>query len=83
MWNVGGYALPTAALAVTARRILRGEIRERGVVHSEAVFEPLPFFGEVVAGLRNLRRTGDSSTNRSRGRNEGCCPWKTRAASRI
>ncbi len=43
MWNVGGYFLTSAALAVAVRKILRGEIQERGVMHAETAFEPLPF----------------------------------------
>jgi hypothetical protein len=51
MWNVGGYFLTSVALAVAVRKILRGEIRERGVMTAETAFEPLPFFDEVVALL--------------------------------
>ena len=36
-------------LTVAALRILRGEVSVRGVLPPEACFEPLPFFGEVVA----------------------------------
>ncbi len=51
MWNVGGYFLTSAALAVAVRKILRGEIRERGVMTAETAFEPLSFFDEVAAVL--------------------------------
>ncbi len=51
MWNVEGWFLTSAALAATVRKILRGEIRERGVMTAEKAFEPLSFFGEVVALL--------------------------------
>jgi len=51
MWNVGGYYLTSAALAVAALKILRGEIRERGVVAAETTFEPQSFFDEVAAVL--------------------------------
>jgi len=51
MWNVGGYFLTSVALAVAVRKILRGEIRERGVMTAETAFEPLSFFDEVVAVL--------------------------------
>jgi hypothetical protein len=51
MWNVGGYSLTSVALAVAARKILRREIQERGVMTAETTFEPLPFFDEVVALL--------------------------------
>ena len=51
MWNVGGYFLTGAALAVAVRKILRGEIGERGVMTAETAFEPLSFFDEVAAVL--------------------------------
>jgi len=49
MWDVGGYFLTSVALAVAALKILRGEIRERGVMHAETAFDPLPFLDEVVS----------------------------------
>jgi len=49
MWNVGGYSLTSVALATAALKILRGEIKERGVMAAETAFEPLPFFDEVVS----------------------------------
>ena len=49
MWNAGGYFLTSVALAVAVRKILRGEIRERGVMTAETAFEPLPFLDEVVS----------------------------------
>ncbi len=51
MWNVGGYFLTSVALAVAVRKILRGEIQERGVMTAETAFEPLSFFNESVAVL--------------------------------
>ncbi len=48
MWDVGGYLLSSVALVVAARKILRGEIRERGVMTAETAFEPQSFFDEVV-----------------------------------
>ena len=36
------------------RKILRGEIQERGVMHAETVFEPLPFLDEVAILLPDL-----------------------------
>jgi hypothetical protein len=51
MWNVGGWFLTSVALAVAVGKILRGEIRERGVMTAETAFEPLSFFDEVVALL--------------------------------
>lgn len=51
MWDVGGYFLTSVALAAAVRKILRGEVRERGVMTAETAFEPLSFFDEVVAVL--------------------------------
>ena len=51
MWNVGGYFLTSVALVVAVRKILHGEIRERGVMTAETAFEPQSFFDEVVAVL--------------------------------
>jgi len=51
MWDVGGYFLTCVALVVAVRKILRGEIRERGVMTAETTFEPQSFFDEVVAVL--------------------------------
>jgi len=51
MWDVGGYFLTSVALVVAVRKILRGEIKERGVMTAETAFEPQSFFDEVVAVL--------------------------------
>jgi hypothetical protein len=51
MWNVGGYFLTSVALAVAVRKILRGEIQERGVMTAETAFEPLPFLDEAASLL--------------------------------
>jgi len=48
-WNVGGWFLTSVALAVAVRKILRGEMRERGVMTAETAFEPLPFLDEVAS----------------------------------
>jgi hypothetical protein len=53
MWNVGVYFLTSVALAVAVRKILRGEIRERGVMTAETAFEPLPFLDEVTSLMPN------------------------------
>lgn len=53
MWNVGGYFLTSVALAVAVRKILRGEMRERGVMTAETAFEPLPFLDEVASLMPN------------------------------
>jgi hypothetical protein len=41
--------LAGASLAVSVLRILRGEIRERGVMTAEKCFGPLPYLNEVVS----------------------------------
>jgi hypothetical protein len=46
------------ALAVGVRKILRGEIRERGVMTAEKAFEPISFFDEVTAVLPELPPNG-------------------------
>lgn len=51
MWDVGGYFLTSVALVVAVRKILRGEIQDRGVMTAEETFEPQSFFDEVVAVL--------------------------------
>jgi hypothetical protein len=51
MWNVGGYFLTSVALAVAVCKILRNEIRDRGVMTAETAFEPLPFLSEVASLL--------------------------------
>jgi hypothetical protein len=51
MWKVGGWFLTSVALVVAAGKILRGEIRERGVMTAETAFEPQSFFEEVIALL--------------------------------
>jgi hypothetical protein len=48
MWEVGGWFLTSVALVVAVRKLLRGEIRERGVVTAEKAFEPVSFFDEVI-----------------------------------
>jgi saccharopine dehydrogenase-like NADP-dependent oxidoreductase len=51
MWNVGGYYLSSVAQVVAVNKILRGEIRERGVMTAETALEPLPFFDETASLL--------------------------------
>jgi hypothetical protein len=34
---------------VTVLRILRGDVRERGIMTAEKTFAPLPYFNEVAA----------------------------------
>jgi hypothetical protein len=49
--NVTGNCLTGVALAAAVRKILRGEIIERGVMTAEKAFDPLPFFDEVASLL--------------------------------
>jgi len=51
MWDVGGYLMTSVPLAVAVLQILRGEMRDRGVMTAEKAFEPLPFFDQVVSLL--------------------------------
>jgi hypothetical protein len=51
MWNVGGWFLTSVALVVAVRKILRSEIRKRGVMTAEKAFEPISFLDEVTAVL--------------------------------
>ena len=53
MWDVNGYFLTSVALVAAVRKVLRGEIRERGVMTAETAFEPLPFLDEVVSLIPN------------------------------
>ena len=46
---MGLWFLTSVALAVGVLKILRGEIRERGVMIAEKAFEPLPFLDEVAS----------------------------------
>jgi hypothetical protein len=51
MWDVSGYLLTSIPLAVAALQILRGKVRERGILTGEKAFEPLPFLEDVAAML--------------------------------
>lgn len=48
-WNVDGYEVCGVSLAVTALKMLRGDVREPGVTTAEKAFEPMPFLDEVAA----------------------------------
>ena len=58
MWDVGGYFLTSVSLAAAARKILRGEVRERGVLTAEKAFEPLPFLDEVASLIPDVLPDG-------------------------
>ena len=64
MWDVGGYFLTSVSLAVAVRKLLRGEVRERGVITAEKAFEPLPFLDEAASlipdALPDGRMIGES-----------------------
>ena len=51
MWDVGGYYLTSVGLVAAVNMILRGDIRERGVMAAETAFEPQSFFDEVASLL--------------------------------
>ena len=51
MWDVNGYFLTSVALVAAVFKILRGDIKTRGVMLAEKVFEPQSFFDEVVTLL--------------------------------
>ena len=58
IWNVGGWFLTSVPLVVAALKILRGEIRKRGVMTAETAFEPLPFLDEAASLLPELPPDG-------------------------
>jgi saccharopine dehydrogenase (NAD+, L-lysine-forming) len=47
-WPVGGWDGTAGPLATAALKILRGEVRERGVLPPESCLDPMPFFAEVA-----------------------------------
>jgi len=51
MWDVGGYLLTSVPLVAAALQVLRGEVRQPGVMTAEKVLDPLSFFDQVVALL--------------------------------
>jgi hypothetical protein len=59
MWNVGGYFMTSVALATAVRKLLRGDIRERGVFTAEKAFEPLPFLDEVASLIQESLPDGE------------------------
>jgi hypothetical protein len=62
-WDVGGYFLTSAALAAAVRKILRGEVIERGVMHAQTVFEPQSFFDEIDALIEEYLPDGSLIDN--------------------
>ena len=57
-YEQAGWLLTSFPLAVAVLRILRGEVRERGVMTAEKTFEPLPFFDEVASLMPELPPDG-------------------------
>jgi hypothetical protein len=51
MWDVGGYLITSAALVAAACKIMRGEVRQPGVMTAETAFEPRPFYDELATLL--------------------------------
>lgn len=52
------YMLTSVALSVAVLKILRGEIKKRGVMTAEKTFEPLAFFDEVADKLHDSPPNG-------------------------
>jgi hypothetical protein len=48
-WPVGGWDTTTGPLAAVVLKMLRGEIRAKGVLSPESCLDPLPFFAEVAS----------------------------------
>lgn len=57
-WPASGWESTTGPLATTAWKILRGEIREQGVLPPEAVLDPIPFLLEASRYGRDPPRAG-------------------------
>ncbi len=47
-WPVGGWDSTKGPLATAALKILRGDVRARGVLSPESCLDPMPFFAEVA-----------------------------------
>ncbi len=58
IWNAGGWFLTSVALTVAVRKILRGEILKRGVMHAETAFDPQSFFDETASLIPDLLPDG-------------------------
>jgi len=59
MWDVSGYFLTSVALVAAVRKVMLGEVRERGVMTAEKAFEPLSFLDEVAALMPDLLLEGE------------------------
>ena len=47
-WPVGGWDGTAGPLATAALKILRGDVRAKGVLSPESCLDPMPFFAEVA-----------------------------------
>jgi hypothetical protein len=59
MWDVNGYFLTSVALVAAVLKVLRGEIKTRGVIMAEKAFEPLSFLDETAALMPDLLPKGE------------------------
>ena len=57
-WPASAWESTVGPLATAALRILRGEIRERGVLPPEAILDPIPFLQEASIYGREPPRAG-------------------------
>jgi hypothetical protein len=63
MWDVGGYFLTSVALAAAVLKILRGEVKERGVMHAQTVLQPQSFFDEMATLIKEYLPDGNLLDN--------------------
>ena len=59
MWDINGYFLTSVALVAAVLKVLRGEIKTRGVMTAEKAFEPLSFLDETAALIPYLLPKGE------------------------
>ena len=55
MWNVGGYYLTSVVLALSAIKLLSGEIKVHGVIAAEDAFDTNTFFDDLAAMLPEVQ----------------------------
>ena len=55
-WNVGGGVVDTGVPpSIAAQWMVKGLVKERGVIPPEIAFEPIPYFKELAAQGRGIR----------------------------
>lgn len=55
-WNVGGGVVDTGVPpSIAAQWMVKGLVKERGVIPPEVAFEPVPYFQELAARGRGIR----------------------------